>query len=398
MAEKLSRDDIKELIGKLRVKQEPSYDLEALGSLAKNTQGSSPDQLAMIMMMMAGNQKGGGGMEKFMEIQMGIAAMKALQNLNGGESDTKGFKELMQEIQKQREEDNKRFQDMFTKKEEAEREERRHRETIEMIQKMSEASKEKNHGQVDPMTTLMIEMIKDREKVSPLDIYDRVQKNTADTYLKQMEMEKQHAKEKQEMQDLFMERMQAYADSHSGNRDAMAELGKATETIGEFQNFAKRLGWVSPTKEEGSDDKLDWRFLLNRALDIATNVSGAVNKPKRNSQMMDVSKEADRLYSKFKDNVEKPDHTPIDKQWLAQQLQSNPNLERDWDRALAEYNRQNVSQPAREPIQQASQQPVEQIQEEPEVEIEEPESESTIEQASEEIDTSSIYGKNHEGM
>ena len=378
MVEKITREEVKELIEKLRVKKDPPVDYEALGQLAKNTQSSSPDNLAMLMMMMMGNNKGGTSMDKFMEVQMALSTLKALQNFGGNEeSGGAHLKDIVAELQKQREQDMTKIIDMISKQKEDEREEKRHKETIEMLMKAIEAGKDSKEKQPDIMSNLLVEMIKDREKVSPLDIYDRVQKTTSDQYVKQLEMEKAHAAEKQALQEQFLDQFKTYVNEHGGNADTMAELAKATQTIDQFQSFAKRLGWVTPSKEEGTEDKLDWRFLLNRALDIATNVSGAVNKPKKNPAMMDYAAEASKLYAKYKDVVEKPDHTPITKEWLAQQLRGNPNLEIDWDRALAEMKKQQP--PAQQaPVQQAAQAAAAPEQS-PEIEI--PQDEQVIDQS-----------------
>ncbi|MEM0142342.1 MAG: hypothetical protein QXL94_00105 [Candidatus Parvarchaeum sp.] len=364
MAEKISREEIKELIEKLRIKKDPPVDYEALGQLAKNTQNSSPDNLAMLMAMMMSNNKGGNTMDKFMEVQMMLSTLKALQQF-GQDDGQSNFKAIIDELQKQRKQDMDTIAQVLAKNKEDEKEERRHKEMMDVLTKALEIGKEKEPKQ-DPMGNLVIEMIKDRDKLNPLDIYDRVQKNTSEQYIKQMELEKAHAKEKQEMQDKFLTEFRQYVEDHSSNADTMAELSKATQTIDQFQNFAKKLGWVTPSKEEGTEDKLDWRFLLNRALDIATNVSGAVNKPKRNPSMIDYNAEANRLFAKYKDSVEKPDHTPISKEWLRQQLEANPNLEKDWDRALVEMTKQ---QPAQQKPAEVVPPVTEQSQSVPEVEI-----------------------------
>lgn len=341
MAEsKITREEIRGLIDKLKTKNEPALDYEGLGQLMKNSQGTSPDNMGMLMMMLMGNQKGGSNMDKFMEIQMGIAAMKAMQALNGDDND-KGIKNIIAEMQQQRQNDLKQFQELIAKRDEAEREEKRHKETLEMIAKMAE-SKDKD-GKVDPFAALLIELVKDKEKINPLDIYDRINKNTSEQYEKMRSLEESHRSEKEAMQQQFIDRMQSYMESHSGNADTMAELNKATQTIDQFQDFAKRLGWVTPTKE-GGDDKLDWRYLLNRGLDIFSNVSGAINKPKRNPAMMDYDKEANRLYKKYANRVSQPSGEDINPSWIALQLQQNPNLERDWDKALVQYERQQNTQ------------------------------------------------------
>ena len=363
----LPKEKVAELLKNITPKSESTED-KLLKLLESVKEGSGGDNMLPFMIMaMTGGNKGGMDMEKAFYLK----AMKDLFKDDSSSNDlSKVLKEMDERMSARIEKSEERMIQLIKElvpKPESETDKL----LKEVLNKLSNGN-----GKDDVNTAIELAKIFKTDSSN--------QKDPIDVALKLHEMNKDSMKEVNEWKERYFEDKNKATQSqleqalemirlNQNNNDFMTQLQNATTTLDKFKSFATSSGLIQqPDPNVAKEGKLDWKYIMKTISEVISNVAPQLKPPEQKSNW-NLDAEAERVYNQYKDRITREDGTPINKDFVKQELIKNPNVTAQWEYAIAQALKQyNAQYPEPEPEPEKTVEPEPEPEPEP-VEQKEPE-------------------------
>jgi hypothetical protein len=340
----LDKDAVKKLLESIHPKEES--DVEKYTKLLETVSNQNNNGIDPLMLMLLTDTKGK-GMDKLYDI---IAVKEITKLLRGSDDSNESIKNIIEKLDERTDKKiealQKSFQDSLKaivevipkpKSEEALLLEK-------IAEKLSNPDK-KGDSTADEIIKLITVLNNSNKKADdPVESFSKIYGIVNSSNDKYMDLKEQMLKQANDATQKQLEQALRIIDQQKDNADWMNKLKESTQTINQFKKFMEESG-LKPVPAPTEKGKVDLKYILDTVNEVVKNIIPAIPPPK-SKPSWDVEKEAQRLYSKYKDAFTQPDGSPITIDIVRQELMKNPDIERVWDAQITEALKQQMKEEA----------------------------------------------------
>lgn len=356
----LPKEKVAELLKNVKPKEESSEDkLLKLLETVKGSDGSD-NMLPFMLMAMNSGKSGGDGLER-------VYYMKAMRDLFDDGKDKFDIKDVIRELDERTSQKLERFEEKMLQ-------------LIEKIAPKPESETDKllkqllakvadGKGDKSDVNTVieLAKIFKGDNQKDPVDIAIKLHEMNKDSLNEVNKWKERYYTDKNEATQKQLEQALQMIQLNQNNNDFMSQLHNATETLDKFKSFATQSGLIQqPDPNATKEGKLDWKYIMKTITDVVGNVAPMIRPPEQKSNW-NLEAEADKVFKQYKDTITRQDGTPIDREFVKQELIKNPNVSRQWDMAIEEAMAQSMRQNNQQPPAKEEQKATEPKEEEEEI-------------------------------
>lgn len=328
---KLNKEQVSDILNSIhpKDKEDPVDKYTELLKTVSNGQNSTIDPM---LLMFLGNNNSNKSMDKLYEA---VAMKQVFKMLNDDDNPKNSITDLVKSINEATDKKIQAMQEAFLQQLNALKEimpKPKSEETMlleKIAEKIGESEKKGDTDEVDKLVKLIavIQGSKQPEK-DPLDTFSKMYAmvnagNEKYIGLKEDLLQQQNDATMQQLNQALH-----IIDQQKNNSDWMGELRKSTQTINQFKSFMEESG-LKPVPQKTEGGKVDLKYILDTVSEVVKNIAPNLPPPRKNPTW-DVDKEAQKLYSKYKDILGQEDGKPLTLDFVKNELQKNPNVENLW--------------------------------------------------------------------